>query len=105
MVVSPLILAPKGIWNEVWFGYDGWIVPPGVKQEDRQNLLYKEAYDKYGPVARANTAGIKNYAQVPLRGQMWDYDTDGHITMVSGGQRVDGSSEDKEVVSNLWVQH
>ncbi len=102
-VIAPVVTTPHGAWTDRWDGYDGWPTPDDVDPDDARNLTLEEANDAFGLVGRALDAGVEAAIAVPLRGEMWEIDTDGQITGVLEGERFEGPLTDGPVVVNVWL--
>lgn len=102
-VVAPIVVSPEGAWSEPWQGYDGWPTPDDVDQQDVRRLTLEEAEGEYGLSGRAHDYAIDGAVSVPLRGEMWDLETDGAITMTLDGRDHVGPNIDGAVIGNLWL--
>ncbi len=103
LVAVPSYLAPDGIWNQPWRGYNGGAAPADVNAGDVQALTEGEAWLKYALAGRASKAGIRYGINVFLRGKLWDLGSDGHTVMVRNGTVVEAKHVSGAAVVNCWI--
>lgn len=104
-VIAPILISPQGAWQEPWKGYDGFEAPADVDPQDIGRLTLDEAHEKYGLPGRARFSGLEAGMSVPLRGEMWEEDTDGQVSASLMGHTIEGPLTDEPVITNLWLPY
>ena len=103
IVTVPSYLAPAGIWEQPWRGYDGAPAPGDVDARDVGRLAEGEAWLKYALAGRLARAGIEHGINVFLRGDLWDLGSDGHTTVVRAGVVLEAKHVPGAAIVNSWL--
>jgi len=103
LVAVPSYLAPDGVWEKPWRGYDGAPAPDDVDAHDAGNITEGEAWLKYALAGRMAGAGIEHGINVFLRGDLWDLGSDGHTIVVRGRTVVEAKHIAGAAVINSWL--
>lgn len=103
VAISPYWSSPLGAWADRWGGYSGFERPPDVPREDEKELLLSEAFFEHGLPGRIADHGVSEGVTVPLRGRLFDLDTDGAIIGVLRSVATEGPLVDAPVLMNLWL--
>ncbi len=102
VVAVPILVSPAGKWTEAWGGYSGHPAPDDVDLEDIGALTEQEAWQRYGAQGRAKAMGAPVALTVPMRGAIWDLDTDGAAHAVRRGETFDAPQREGHAALVLW---
>lgn len=103
LVAVPSYMAPDGVWETVWRGYDGAPAPDDVDARDVKEIAEGEAWLKYALAGRIASAGIKHGINVFLRGNLWDLGSDGHTVVVREGTVIEAKHVAGAAIINSWL--
>lgn len=127
LVAVPAYLAPDGVWERSWRGYDGapsewrlcgddgapseWRLcrgdgapaPDDVDRGDVNTITEGQAWLRYALAGRMGRAGIGHGITVFLRGALWDLGSDGHTIVVRGSAVVEAPHTSGAVLVNSWL--
>jgi hypothetical protein len=103
LVAVPSYLAPDGIWEQRWRGYDGAPAPADVDARDVAGITEGAAWLKYALAGRLAGVGITHGINVFLRGKLWDLGSDGHTIVVRGRTVVEAKHVAGAAIVNSWL--
>jgi predicted amidohydrolase len=103
LAAVPSYLAPDGIWDTPWRGYDGAPAPDDVDARDVNKISEGEAWLKYALAGRMAGAGIQHGINVFLRGGVWDLGSDGHTVVVRERTVVEAKHVAGAAIINSWL--
>ena len=103
LVAVPSYLAPDGIWEQPWRGYDGAPAPDDVDVRDVGGITEGAAWLKYALAGKLADAGIEHGINVFLRGDLWDLGSDGHTIVVRESTVVEAKHAAGAAIVNSWL--
>ncbi|HEX8680725.1 MAG TPA: nitrilase-related carbon-nitrogen hydrolase [Ardenticatenaceae bacterium] len=102
-VAVPSYLAPDGVWQRPWQGYNGASPPADVDPADVGTLAEGEAWRKYALAGRIGASGARCGVNVFLRGSLWDLGADGASLAVRDGEVTEVPYTARGAIVNLWL--
>jgi hypothetical protein len=103
LLAVPSYLAPDGVWQASWRGYNGAAAPPDARAEDVGRISEGAAWRRYALAGRATPAGFRAGVNPFLRGVLWDLGADGVTTGVRGDEIAQAPERDGAALVNVWL--
>lgn len=102
LLAVPSYSAGDGVWQQPWGGYSGYPTPPDARA-DIGKIREGDAWLRYTMGGRAKReGGIVRGMNVFLRGQLWDFGSDGTTILLNDSLRL-APRRDGPTLSCLWL--